>query len=165
MDETLHKLRERFPEIKYCPGKTFCWSPRTKEVFYAPQANGVRGVWSLLHETSHALLGHIAYESDLELVHIEVATWERTRQLAGDLSIAIDEDHIQDCLDTYRDWLYGRSICPQCNNKSLQQQYKQQYRCFNCHTVWKVTPSRFCRTYRLTEPTAKATPIFIDMIA
>jgi hypothetical protein len=51
-------------------------------------------------------------------------------------------------LDTYRDWLYKRSICPTCTAKCLQQGDFVHYRCFNCHTTWRVTASRFCRAYR-----------------
>lgn len=108
-------------------------------------------VWSLLHETGHALLDHTSYKADFELLRLEVEAWERAKLLAADLDVAIDEDHIQDCLDTYRDWLFKRSICPQCNTKCLQQGDFVHYRCFNCHTVWRVSSSRFCRAYRSTK--------------
>ena len=45
----------------------------------------------------------------------------------------------------------ARSICPQCTTKALQQSDYAHYRCFNCHTRWRVTPSRFCRAYRTTK--------------
>lgn len=151
MDNTLKKLRQRFPSLTYAIGPTFCWSPKTNEVFYTTRANSASAIWSLLHETSHALLGHARYTTDFELLQLEVAAWEKAKLLGRDLDVEIDENHIQDCLDTYRDWIYARSICPTCGTKSLQQADLRHYRCFNCHTQWKVTPSRFCRPYRATK--------------
>src|SRR5665213_2101031 len=148
MDELIARLRAEFPKLNFTSGKQFYWSPETEEIFYKAEARGQRAVWSLLHETGHALLGHRSYKADFELLKLEVAAWERARGLAGDLGLTIDEDHIQDCLDTYRDWLYKRSICPNCTTKCLQQGDFVHYRCFNCHATWRVTASRFCRAYR-----------------
>lgn len=157
MDELVNTLSKRFPALTFTAGNQFCWSPETGEIFYKASASGRQASWSLLHETGHALLGHSGYRADFELIRLEMAAWERARQLAANLSITIDEDHIQDCLDTYRDWLYKRSICPNCTTKSLQQGDFVHYRCFNCHTTWRVTPNRFCRAYRrqknITQPT------------
>jgi hypothetical protein len=148
MDELIAQVRAEFPALRFTPGEQFCWSPETGEIFYKTGAKGRRAAWSLLHETGHALLEHASYQADFELLRLEVAAWQRARQLASGLQIQIDEDHIQDCLDTYRDWLYKRSICPTCSTKCLQQGDFVHYRCFNCHTVWRVTASRFCRAYR-----------------
>ncbi len=148
MDELVSTLSKRFPALKFTAGNQFCWSPETGEIFYKSEANSRQATWSLLHETGHALLEHSGYRADFELIKLEMAAWERARQLAAGLEITIDEGHIQDCLDTYRDWLYKRSICPNCTAKSLQQGDFVHYRCFNCHTVWRVTASRFCRAYR-----------------
>lgn len=148
MDKLIARLRNEFPDLIFTPGQQFYWSPETGEIFYKAKAGGQHAVWSLLHETGHALLGHESYKADFELLRLEVAAWERARGLAADLGLKIDEDHIQDCLDTYRDWLYKRSICPACTTKCLQQGDFVHYRCFNCHTSWRVTASRFCRAYR-----------------
>jgi hypothetical protein len=151
MQALIHKLQVRFPQLRFTPGQQFCWSPETGEIFYKTAARGRQAQWSLLHETGHALLEHQNYKADFELLRLEIAAWERARELAGDVGVNIDEDHIQDCLDTYRDWLYKRSICPTCTNKCLQQDDYRHYRCFNCHTVWRVSASRFCRAYRSTK--------------
>jgi len=148
IDNLIGQLQAQFSDLRFTPGNQFCWSPETGEIFYKAAARGRQAVWSLLHETGHALLGHKTYEADFELIKLEVAAWERARRLADSLGLKIDEDHIQDCLDTYRDWLYKRSICPNCTTKSLQQGDFVHYRCFNCHTVWRVSASRFCRAYR-----------------
>jgi hypothetical protein len=148
MQQVLRKLQKQFPELQFSPGDQFCWSPETAEIFYATQPVGTEAVWSLLHETGHALLEHKSYQADFELLRLEVDAWEQARALAIDHGISIDEDHIQDCLDTYRDWLYKRSICPTCRTKCLQEDNHSYYHCFNCHTSWRVTSSRFCRAYR-----------------
>jgi hypothetical protein len=148
MQTLLAKLQEAFPDLRFTPGRQFSWSPESGEVFYKSTAKGPKARWSLLHETGHALLEHKTYRADFELLRLEIAAWERARDLADDFGIEIDEDHIEDCLDTYRDWLYKRSICPTCNAKCLQQDDIVHYRCFNCHTVWRVTANRFCRAYR-----------------
>lgn len=152
MEQAIKALRRRFPAVTYREGPLFYWSPKTSEVFYSQKSTEEASVWSLLHETGHALLGHDTYHSDFELVRLEVAAWEKAKLLGKELGIHIDEDHIQDCLDTYRDWLCARSVCPHCNTRALQQGDLQHYQCFNCRAKWKVTPSRFCRAYRLTVP-------------
>lgn len=151
MDHTLSTLQQRFPQLTFREASIFCWSPETHEIRYARTKDEQRAVWSLLHETSHALLNHSSYKADFELLRLEVMAWERAKKLGTELGIYIDEDHVQDCLDSYRDWLYARSICPKCGNKSLQQADLKHYRCFNCHEAWQVSPSRFCRAYRATK--------------
>lgn len=163
MRQLLTKLQLRFPGLRFTAGDQFCWSPETSEIFYKAGASGETAEWSLLHETGHALLEHKNYTGDFELLYLEVAAWEQARLLSEGLDISIDEDHIQDCLDTYRDWLYKRSICPSCRTKCLQQDTQQHYRCFNCHTTWRVSASRFCRAYRSTKnigTTRQPSPVF-----
>lgn len=172
MKQLIASLKGAYPHLTFTAGKTFVWSPETKEVIYREQRaenrehvgkrkteNGEQDKWSLLHETGHALLSHTSYKADIELLKLELAAWEKAKELAKQLDIIIDEDHIQDCLDTYRDWLYRRSICPTCTSKCLQQSDYKHYRCYNCHTTWKVTPSRFARPYRSTKGISTA-PLF-----
>lgn len=158
-DELLARLTVDFPQLQFSAGKSFCWSPISGQVFYTAIHAGSKSgslnysedataLFSLLHETGHALLGHKRYELDLELLNLEVAAWQRAKALAGQYDIGIDENHIEDCLDSYRDWLYARSVCPSCTTKALQMDSMSAYRCFNCATTWKVTASRFCRPYR-----------------
>lgn len=151
MDKLLGHLVDTHPALTFTAGEQFCWSPESREVMYKHGAKGDKACWSLLHETGHALLEHAHYKADYELLRIEIAAWNKARELATALAIEIDEEHIQDCLDTYRDWLHKRSICPTCATKCLQQDDHAHYRCFNCHTVWRVTPSLFCRAYRSTK--------------
>jgi hypothetical protein len=91
---------------------------------------------------------------------MEVAAWEYAKELAKRYGVSIDEDHVQDCLDSYRDWLYKRSICPACGTKSIQQDQELQYQCFNCRSMWGVAASRFCRPYRQFKTTKKSPAVF-----
>ncbi len=160
MQAIITKINQRYPELTYKSGDQFFWSPETREIYYNQASTNQNGNWSLLHETGHALLQHTNYQADVELLRLEVAAWEKARELASWLGFAIDEDHIQDCLDTYRDWLYKRSICPNCHTKCLQQDDKIHYRCFNCHTIWRVSTSRFCRAYRSTKDIPQTAKVF-----
>jgi len=160
MIELITRLQAQYPNLQFRHGDQFCWSPETSEIIYLADATGQQAAWSLLHETGHALLRHQNYQADFELLRMEVDAWERARQLAQDVGVEIDEDHIQDCLDTYRDWLHKRSICPKCSTKCLQQDDFAHYRCFNCHTVWKVSNDRFARAYRRKKPVAEPEMVF-----
>jgi hypothetical protein len=147
----LKKLKLDNPKISFKADSYFCWSPKTNEVVYDKKnLNKKEAVWSLLHEVGHAKLGHTNYQSDIELIKMEAAAWEKAKKIAIKYQIVIDEDHIQDCIDTYRDWLHQRSACPACSMQSLQQDSKN-YRCHNCGQNWSVTPYHFCRPYRLTK--------------
>ncbi len=153
-DELLTELQTDYPTLQFIRGKAFCWLPVTRQIMYKPQIRTMQSgetttvMYSLLHEVGHALLGHERYKLDFELLELEVAAWERAKGIAGNYTIVIEESHIQDCLDSYRDWLYRRSICPTCTTKALQLDNEPAYRCFNCHATWRVAPSRFCRPYR-----------------
>lgn len=148
MKNLLDRLKADYPAISFIEGEAFFWSPKNQTVTYA-QISTLPEVakWSLLHEVSHGILGHTGYTSDFELVRLEVAAWQHASKLAKRYGIKIDPEHIQDCLDTYRDWLHRRSTCPTCGTVSLQADPKT-YRCFNCKTTWRVSNSRFCRPYR-----------------
>lgn len=106
--------------------------------------------WSLLHEVGHASLKHHNYSSDLELLQLEAAAWQEGSRIGKSYGYQIDPNHIEDCLDTYRDWLHQRSACPKCTNRSFQQN-NRQYTCYNCGTNWSVSLSRFCRPYRMVK--------------
>jgi hypothetical protein len=156
MRDLVLKLESDFPNLNFVSGKQFCWSPETNEVVFMANAKGKRPIWSLLHETSHALLGHKTYHADVTLLRLEVEAWVRAKNLAKSYDITIGNEYIEDCLDTYRDWLYKRSICPNCTAKCLQQSNFTHYKCFNCHTTWRVSTNRFCRAYRSTKNVPQA---------
>jgi hypothetical protein len=154
MEKFVHKLKKDFPSLSFQEGSVASWSPRKRQIAYSVSAADHQvDIWSVLHELGHALLGHEDYESDIGLLQKEADAWERAIKLAAQYNLAINPDHIQNCLDTYRDWLHKRSTCPDCNSHGLQQN-KALYRCLNCQTTWKVTNARFCRPYRLKKALA-----------
>jgi len=149
-----HKLFRRievdYPEITFTEATRFSWHAGKQHISYTKASlQDTRGLWALLHELGHALLKHTDYTSDVELLNIEVAAWDKARNLAAKYDLAIDEEYIQDSLDSYRDWLHVRSACPTCHEHCLQVDV-DTYKCHNCGTTWNVTQSRLCRPYRKT---------------
>lgn len=148
MKKLLEKLKRDYPQIKFKSGNSFFWSPKDRTVTYdSSVTESELSGWSLLHEVSHGILNHKAYKSDFELMLLEVDAWEHARKLGLSYGVKIDIEHIEDCLDTYRDWLHSRSTCPRCGINTLQKD-SRTYACFNCSASWKVSDSRFCRPYR-----------------
>lgn len=147
MEQLIRKLQCDHPNLVFTVGEAYCWSPKRNEIFYA-SSDSQADIAGLLHETGHARLGHNGFTSDLELLRKEVDAWQEALSLAKEYNLKIDQQHIQDCLDTYRDWVFHRSRCPQCLASGFQQQAKR-YICLNCSTTWNVTSSRLRRPYRL----------------
>lgn len=148
MSKLLDALEGDYPHIEFVPSSSFYWSPKTLSVHYVVgELDEVPNAWSLLHELGHALLEHKDYTTDFDLLLLEISAWEKALKIAQNYGYKIDPEHIQDCLDTYRDWLYLRSTCPNCTNCSLQID-SHTYSCLNCNTSWRVSRSRQCRTYR-----------------
>lgn len=155
MKKLLKELAQLLPDVTCVPGEAFCWSPGQQQIIYRHTPSPTElDEWALLHEAGHAFLNHQTYSSDLELLLLEVAAWEKAVETGANLGIPIDPDHIQDCLDTYRDWLHQRSSCPVCLSTCLQISLTT-YRCHNCTTEWRVSNSRFCRAYRRRQLSAK----------
>jgi hypothetical protein len=132
-------------QFSFVSGQAFRWSPSEQTIYY-PQNDQVS--WSLLHELGHALLSHQTYASDLELLKIELSAWDKAKQIGADYGVIIDQDHIEDCLDTYRDWLKQRATCPDCQTVTTQTS-DNTYLCFSCNASWTVPSSPLCRTIRI----------------
>lgn len=148
MHKLLTKLQADYPHVTFRSGAVFSWSPKDNAVVYVDEpAETAHPIWALLHEAGHALLEHKTYATDFELVKLEAAAWAKAEELAASYGHQIDPDHIQDCLDTYRDWLHQRSTCPRCLTTSLQHT-KTTYSCYNCDAQWRVSRSKLCRPYR-----------------
>jgi hypothetical protein len=152
MEMLVNKLAKDFPWIIFVKGDVAHWSSSSKTVIYEASGNN-RSSWSLLHEVGHAIACHESYSTDVSLLQKETEAWAKAIEIAPKYNITIDDNHVQDCLDTYRDWLHKRSTCPHCDGHGLQQS-KTLYRCFNCQSTWKVSSARFCRPYRLKKALA-----------
>lgn len=143
----LSRLRADYPQFRFRRGTQDYWSPGSKTIIYNGERPLVDLEYGLLHELAHALLNHRNYTSDFELLKLESEAWQTASTIAKNYGIEINEDHIQACLDTYRDWLHRRSSCPKCSMHVFQEDY-DHYSCFNCQTKWSVGSDRFVRAYR-----------------
>ena len=143
----IKRLSQDYPSLSFIAGDQEHWSPKTNTITYNPDQPYKALCYGLLHELAHALLEHANYSSDFELLKLERDAWELAVSLGRKYGVRIDQDHIQNCLDTYRDWLHRRSSCPTCGTHVMQKD-SQYYQCFNCQTVWKVSSGRFVRPYR-----------------
>lgn len=141
-------IQADFNELTFEPAARFSWHAGKQIISYDESAlDNLRGLWALLHEIGHAQLKHADYESDIELVRMEVNAWDKAKQTADQYDLTIDSDYIEDALDSYRDWLHLRSTCPTCFQRCTQRDV-HTYACHNCGTSWHVTRSRHCRPYR-----------------
>lgn len=142
----IENLRADYPDLKFTSADNFRWSPKQQTVFIdtsLPMAEDY-----CLHELSHAILGHQTYAHDIDLVKLERDAWEYARhKLAPKYQLIIDDDVIQDNLDTYRNWLHARSLCPRCNATGLQSGTRE-YHCVACGHHWRVNEARLCRLKR-----------------
>lgn len=145
MQRLIKQLEKDFPAISFARADVFSWSPSDKTIFFVQGTK--KGAWSLLHEMGHMLRAHISYDSDVELLHMEIEAWETAKQLAIKYGHDIDKDHIEQCIDSYRDWLHQRSTCIVCSQIGLEQ-VDGRYLCINCSHTWRVGHDRFCRVYR-----------------
>ncbi len=127
--------------ISFQPGDDFSWNPKRLCITYSPKHPD--GSQLLLHELGHATLGHSDYNKDIELLSLERAAWDQAELLAQQYNLSINENLIEDHLDTYRDWLHSRSLCPQCSFTGLQTG-NAQYSCPACHAKWRVNQARTC---------------------
>jgi len=148
MNKFIIQIARDYPQFKFLPGAQELWSPRTNSITYNDSESPRELRYGLLHELAHALLGHTNYQSDFELLKMEAEAWRLAAKLGRSYKIKLDKNHIQDCLDTYRDWLHRRSQCPTCETRVLQTD-PHTYKCFNCGTSWQVSARRFARPYRL----------------
>ena len=149
LKDFLKKLRADYPDFNFKRGRREYWSPKNHTIFY-DQKQPLTGVkFGILHELSHAILEHNNYSSDLELLKLESEAWHLAAKLGHKYNVKISENHIQNCLDTYRNWLHRRSKCPTCDMHVLQDS-SSSYKCFNCGSSWDVSSGRFVRPYRMT---------------
>jgi len=139
----LNKLQQDFPQISFHPAKDFFWSPPDKAVYFIPDGD----VAALLHEVAHGVLNHQRYTKAIQLIEMERQAWEEARILASRYNIALDDDNIEDHIDTYRDWLHARSTCPTCKATGIEEA-KNVYHCLSCLKNWSVNEARTCQLRR-----------------
>ncbi|MFV0485122.1 MAG: hypothetical protein ACK5MU_02775 [Candidatus Saccharimonadales bacterium] len=137
IDSLVKRLREDFPGLIFEVGDDFKFSP-PRTICYNPSFRGLphnKIALLTLHEAAHAVLEHKDYDEDIELLKIEAAAWERAKQLCANYKVRWDEDFVQDRLDTYRDWVHSRSLCPACEISGYQDN-GLRYHCAMCGKIW-----------------------------
>lgn len=141
-------VQSKYRDFTFKESDDFMWSFQDKTIHFVPsKMETPTGKYSLLHELSHALLEHKTYDHDIDLLKYELDAWEKAKTVAKELGVVIDQDHIEDCLDSYRDWLKKRSTCPDCSFVNFQTSHSS-YDCFNCGCSWRVPVSQVCRIQR-----------------
>lgn len=149
-DSLLKRLKNDNPEVTFTSSDTFCWSPSSKTIYYSELKSEYQKSL-LLHELSHALLGHSDFEQDISLLNYEMTAWELAKtDLSDRYGVDIIDDDINDALNSYRDWLNERSKCPNCNNNAPQTK-TGPYKCLICGCQWRANDARLCqlRRYKL----------------
>jgi len=145
----LSRLKTDYPQFSFKLGVDFLWSPSDNTIYYNNKTDN-QSVF-LLHELSHALLGHTSYTSDIQLITMERQAWEYTVKLAPKYNVSISNEVVQSTLDSYRDWLHSRSTCPNCEATGLLKIKDYTYTCPACSHKWQVNEARTCalRRYKL----------------
>lgn len=133
----LSQLQKDFPVITFRQSTTFYWSPLEKTVFYADPND----VDQLFHETGHAVLDHADYSRDITLLEMERDAWGQAAELAQRYGYVIDSSTIENALDSYRNWLHKRSICPKCGMTGIQTS-STTYSCAACLATWHTNDAR-----------------------
>lgn len=144
----ISKLQATFPEYAFAAGDEFRWSPDEQTIIYDPSSDDQA---ALLHELSHAILNHTSYMRDVHLLDLERDAWQYAiRELSVTYGVPIPIDQVESSLDTYRDWLHARSICPNCGATGIQTK-SDEYKCVACYERWRVNDARICalRRYRV----------------
>jgi len=144
----LAKVQRNFPQFCFHEGSSFRWSPKNSSIYYPVDSFTDA---ELLHELAHAVLEHHNYTQDIELLHIERQAWEyATNTLGAQYSVIINPSLVDELMDTYRDWLHARSLCPACLQTSLQTK-TGTYQCLNCGCQWRANEARVCmlRKYKI----------------
>lgn len=133
---------------KSTPGKRFAYNSATKIITYNPKELATpTGALALLHEIGHAKLRHHSYKYDLELLRMEQDAWDLAKNEAGKLNLIVDEDHIEECLRSYRKWASKRATCPKCKTYGLQKN-NTQFSCLKCDARWRVNNKKDKRVMR-----------------
>jgi hypothetical protein len=143
----LKSIKSDYPQFHFKKGSVFHWSHAENTVFYK---SGEKEVSYLFHELAHALLDHADYLRDIELIGMERDAWDKAKAIASKYDHAIDDDFIQDNLDTYREWLHSRATCKKCTATGIQIN-KNIYRCAACGAEWRVNDARTCALRRYSK--------------
>ena len=120
MDATfLAKVKDDYPLIRFVSGRKFAYRPPRTVVIPSDSDESCDSLL-LLHEMGHAILKHRDFRTEVGRLKMEVMAWEKAKELATVYEIPIDENLIENELDTYRNWLHQKSRCPNCGLTRFQ---------------------------------------------
>jgi hypothetical protein len=146
--QLINLLKNDFQDIKFKESGDFCWDPNSRTVFYNSAKTCPHSALLLLHELAHAVLGHQNHSLDVELIRLEADAWNHVKTiLSPKYSVDFDENLVNNHMDSYRNWLFRRSVCPECSCHGWQLD-NNRYRCPQCLSVWLVNSDKFKNTYR-----------------
>lgn len=132
MDEGfLERISKDYPDLVFREGSKYAFRPPRTVVIGSSEPFSEL---LMLHEVSHAVLKHKDFRMDVERLKMEAEAWEMVRELAPRYGIEINENLIQDELDTYRDWLHKKSRCPACGLTRFQTP-DSLYHCPRCENL------------------------------
>ena len=133
------ELISAFNQYRFLPAGYFSYDAADDIINYDPiRLKHPTGKVSLLHEISHCELGHFYYRYDMELLMMEIAAWHHTKKLANEHCIELDAAYVQECIESYDNWVSKRGCCPECDNFCLES-HENQFSCFVCGTRWSVS--------------------------
>jgi hypothetical protein len=146
--DLLVKLKADYPHIVFVQGDDYRWSSDDHTLEYPQDEDNSL---CLLHEIAHTVLGHNDFRLDVELLAQERAAWGLVGDsLATRYDIPYDIAMAEGALETYREWLHARSMCPRCSQTGLQTK-TSTYVCINCRCSWRPNDARRCalRRYKI----------------
>ena len=133
------EILRAFSQYRFLPSGYFSYDSHEEIIHYdATRLHTPEGQISLLHEISHCELGHFHYQTDVELLTMEIAAWNYTRELARKYHVKLNEHYIADCIESYNIWMQKRGTCPSCKVFCLGEN-DTQFSCYNCAARWRVS--------------------------
>jgi len=149
INSILERIFADFSQFTFEIDEDFHWSSSARTIYYPP-IDTSDDLAFLLHEISHAILKHEDYPNDTNLLEMERQAWDyMIKNLAPKygLDISIQDELVQDSLDSYRYWLHRRSTCPNCGAIGVEQA-KCDYFCLSCQQKWSTNEARTCQLRR-----------------
>lgn len=147
----IKELSKDYKDINFLPSDLFTWSKKNYTLTYINNDD----LWPMLiHEIAHYDLNHTNYTNAIDLLRIERDAWDRAKLIAQNYQLIIEEEIIEKSIDSYRDWVHGRSKCVYCESIGIEIN-KNYYFCLNCENNWKVNEAKTCGIKRYKLPDIK----------
>ena len=143
LNSTRKKLAHDYPQFSFVESTVSHWSPADQTIYYH-SLKTTSDLSTLFHEFGHANVGHTGFDQDITLLRMEREAWIAAVDVAAHYGHIIDEDTVENAIDSYRNWLYARSRCPACHNPGIQNKTSSAYTCPLCNTNWRANDARQC---------------------